>query len=196
MAPPYLQLRRLPHQALLSLQEVGAYRGDLPLSHRPNAQRCASSGHHEQEHRPDAAEPRAQQLDADAGQVRARRSSAGCGRFCGDRANLEQAPLCRCPTRVCAPKPLLWCRPRNIPRRPHDWKIRSACLKLHSRRVTALDFPPGSVNLVCSADKKGRIAVWDFEEARPHCRTRAPHACLIRACADTCALLTWTAFAT
>lgn len=67
---------------------------------------------------------------------------------------------------------LIPCRPRNIPRRPHDWKIRSACLKLHSRRVTALDFPPGSVNLVCSADKKGLVAVWDFDEAWPSATVR------------------------
>ena len=56
------------------------------------------------------------------------------------------------------------CRVRNVPRRPHTWRIRSACLKLHPRRVTALEFPPGSLNLVCSADKKGLIGVWDFDE--------------------------------
>ena len=59
------------------------------------------------------------------------------------------------------------CRPRNIPRRKHNWKIRSACQKLFTRRVTALEFPPGSTNLVCSADKKGHIGVWDFEEVLP-----------------------------
>lgn len=54
-----------------------------------------------------------------------------------------------------------------MPRRQVTWHIRSACLKLHSRRVTAVDFPPQSLNLVCSACKKGLISVWDFDEVFP-----------------------------
>lgn len=50
------------------------------------------------------------------------------------------------------------------PPRQVTWRIRSACLKLHTRRVTAVDFPPHSLNLVASACKKGLISVWDFEE--------------------------------
>eukprot|EP00892_Ulva_mutabilis_P011938 jgi/Ulvmu1/9116/UM005_0211.1 len=55
-------------------------------------------------------------------------------------------------------------RPMPVPRRAATWRIRSACLKLHQRRITAIDFPPHSLNLVASSCKKGLISVWDFEE--------------------------------
>lgn len=80
-----------------------------------------------------------------------------------------------------------------MPRRPDKWRIRSACLKLHQRRITAVDFPPASLNLACSACKKGLISVWDFDEVRsPAPPTRAlhssqPHTHRLHACMLTVA---------
>ena len=31
-----------------------------------------------------------------------------------------------------------------------------------------MDFPPRSMNLVTSADKRGQISVWDFEDMQEH----------------------------
>lgn len=82
-----------------------------------------------------------------------------------DQSNLHIHPVaCLHTAFICALERRHACRLRNLPRRPEQWRIRSACLKLHPRRVTALAFPPGSINLVCSADKKGLIGIWDFEE--------------------------------
>lgn len=47
----------------------------------------------------------------------------------------------------------------------HRWEIRSAVLKLHSRRVTCLEFHPTDDKLVLSGDKRGQIAVWDLDGA-------------------------------
>ncbi len=46
--------------------------------------------------------------------------------------------------------------------RPSHPQVSAAILKLHSRRVTALEFHPCKDNIVVSADKKGGIAAWDF----------------------------------
>jgi DNA damage-binding protein 2 len=45
------------------------------------------------------------------------------------------------------------------------WEIRSAVLKLHSRRVTCLEFHPTNDKIVLSGDKRGQIAVWDLDGA-------------------------------
>lgn len=55
---------------------------------------------------------------------------------------------------------------QTVPERQETWRIQSACLKLHQRRITCLAVPPATHNLVCSADKKGHLAIWDFDEVR------------------------------
>lgn len=37
-------------------------------------------------------------------------------------------------------------------------------LKLHSRRVACLEFHPRHPSLVVSGDKRGQVAVWDFDK--------------------------------
>lgn len=39
-------------------------------------------------------------------------------------------------------------------------------MRLHTKRVTCLEFVPASASLVMSCDKKGHIAIWDFDKAR------------------------------
>eukprot|EP00967_Tisochrysis_lutea_P028234 scaffold32838_cov16-Tisochrysis_lutea.AAC.1 len=41
-------------------------------------------------------------------------------------------------------------------------QVSAAIMKLHTRRVTVLEFHPQRENVVLSADKKGGIAAWDF----------------------------------
>ncbi|GAB4821800.1 hypothetical protein N2152v2_008846 [Parachlorella kessleri] len=54
---------------------------------------------------------------------------------------------------------------RCLPQLPkRQWRIEGAVLKLHSRRVTCLEFHPRNPSLVLSGDKKGQIAVWDFDK--------------------------------
>lgn len=45
-----------------------------------------------------------------------------------------------------------------------DWQLESAILKLHSRRSTSLEFHPVHNSIVFSGDKKGEIAMWNFEK--------------------------------
>ncbi|GJQ15006.1 hypothetical protein GpartN1_g6797.t1 [Galdieria partita] len=42
-------------------------------------------------------------------------------------------------------------------------QVGRAILRLHSRRVTALEFHPQQPNLVLSGDKRGGLALWNFE---------------------------------
>jgi len=44
------------------------------------------------------------------------------------------------------------------------WQLESAILKLHSRRSTCLEFHPVHNSIVFSGDKRGGIAVWNFEK--------------------------------
>lgn len=44
--------------------------------------------------------------------------------------------------------------------RSRRWQVEAAVLKLHSRRVTCLEFHPHHDHLVLSGDKKGQIAIW------------------------------------
>lgn len=44
------------------------------------------------------------------------------------------------------------------------WQVDAAVLKLHSRRTTCLEFHPTLDHLVLSGDKKGQIAVWDWQK--------------------------------
>ena len=47
---------------------------------------------------------------------------------------------------------------------PPLWRVSAAVLKLHSRRVTAMEFHPAKSNLIVSGDKKGQLAFWDCEK--------------------------------
>jgi DNA damage-binding protein 2 len=42
--------------------------------------------------------------------------------------------------------------------------VEAAILKLHTRRCCCLEFPPESDSIVISGDKKGHIAVWNFDQ--------------------------------
>ena len=44
------------------------------------------------------------------------------------------------------------------------WQVEAAVLKLLSRRCTCLEFHPTRDNIVLAGDKKGMIAVWDFDK--------------------------------
>ena len=44
---------------------------------------------------------------------------------------------------------------------PKRWRVTAAVLKLHSRRVTCLDFCPAKPSLLVSGDKRGQVAFWD-----------------------------------
>lgn len=46
----------------------------------------------------------------------------------------------------------------------NDWLVDAAVLKLHSRRCTCLEFHPTKDNIIVSGDKKGQVAIWDFEK--------------------------------
>ena len=42
--------------------------------------------------------------------------------------------------------------------------MEAAIYKLHTRRCCTLEFHPGRDSIVVSGDKKGGIAVWDFDK--------------------------------
>jgi hypothetical protein len=46
------------------------------------------------------------------------------------------------------------------------WQVEAAVLKLLSRRCTCLEFHPTRDNIVLAGDKKGMIAIWDFEKVK------------------------------
>lgn len=43
-------------------------------------------------------------------------------------------------------------------------KVDSAIIRLHSRRVTYLEFHPTKDNILISGDKRGQVGIWDFEK--------------------------------
>lgn len=43
-------------------------------------------------------------------------------------------------------------------------QVDSAIIKLHSRRITCLEFHPTKNNILMSGDKKGQIGIWDYEK--------------------------------
>lgn len=54
------------------------------------------------------------------------------------------------------------------------WQVEAAVLKLLTRRCTCLEFHPSRDNIVLAGDKKGMIAVWDFEKVkRDRCMLQA-----------------------
>jgi WD40 repeat protein len=44
------------------------------------------------------------------------------------------------------------------------YSLSGAILKLTSRRVTALAFPPDSDATVVAGDKRGQVAVWNIDD--------------------------------
>ena len=44
---------------------------------------------------------------------------------------------------------------------PKRWRVAAAVLKLHSRRVTCMEFCPAKPSLLVSGDKRGQVAFWD-----------------------------------
>jgi WD40 repeat protein len=46
---------------------------------------------------------------------------------------------------------------------PPDWRVCAAVLKLHSRRITALEWHPRRSTLLVSGDKRGQLAFWDSQ---------------------------------
>ena len=67
--------------------------------------------------------------------------------------------------------PVACCRLREVPfqQQQSQWQVDAAVLRLHSRRVTCLEFHPTKDNLVLSGDKKGQVAVWDHEKVTLPC---------------------------
>ncbi|KAK9811590.1 hypothetical protein WJX72_006636 [[Myrmecia] bisecta] len=55
-------------------------------------------------------------------------------------------------------------RKRELPMPHAGWQVDAAVLKLHSRRCTCLEFHPSKDNIVLSGDKKGQVAIWDFDK--------------------------------
>jgi WD40 repeat protein len=51
-----------------------------------------------------------------------------------------------------------------VPLRVPPYQVEAAILKLHTRRCCCLEFPPDSDSVVISGDKKGHIAVWNFDQ--------------------------------
>ena len=43
------------------------------------------------------------------------------------------------------------------------WRVEAAILRIHPRRITALEFAPWCDNVSVSADKRGYVAVWDHD---------------------------------
>ncbi|CAL8469557.1 g9098 [Coccomyxa elongata] len=78
---------------------------------------------------------------------------------------------CRQATGICSDGMLACVRQRELSGRrqdlhieQNDWLVDAAVLKLHSRRCTCLEFHPTKDNIVVSGDKKGQVAIWDFEK--------------------------------
>ncbi|CAM6030736.1 unnamed protein product [Sphagnum balticum] len=57
--------------------------------------------------------------------------------------------------------------------------VDSAVIRLHSRRVTYLEFHPTKDNLLISGDKKGQIGIWDFEKVFEKTVYDQIHTCLV-----------------
>eukprot|EP00249_Psilotum_nudum_P011683 c23318_g1_i1 orf=119-1795(+) len=56
-----------------------------------------------------------------------------------------------------------------------------AIIKLHSRRVTYIEFHPTKDNLLISGDKKGQVGIWDFERVFEKTVYTDIHTCLVNA---------------
>eukprot|EP00252_Welwitschia_mirabilis_P015135 TRINITY_DN3331_c0_g1_i1.p1 TRINITY_DN3331_c0_g1~~TRINITY_DN3331_c0_g1_i1.p1 ORF type:complete len:442 (+),score=81.33 TRINITY_DN3331_c0_g1_i1:614-1939(+) len=54
-----------------------------------------------------------------------------------------------------------------------------AIVKLHTRRVTNLEFHPTNNNLLISGDKRGHIAVWDYQKVDEKSVYETVHSCIV-----------------
>ncbi|GFR47465.1 hypothetical protein Agub_g9192, partial [Astrephomene gubernaculifera] len=76
-------------------------------------------------------------------------------------------------------------RPRQpvTPRRPHvpRYQVDAAILKLHTRRCCTLEFHPHHDSIVVSGDKKGALAVWNFDAVHDRTVYDTVHSCLANA---------------
>ncbi|GIM03293.1 hypothetical protein Vretimale_8052, partial [Volvox reticuliferus] len=66
------------------------------------------------------------------------------------------------------------------PRRPSmpPYQVEAAILKIHSRRCCALEFHPTNDSIVVSGDKKGALAVWNFDQVHDRTVYDTVHSCL------------------
>ncbi|KAJ7526860.1 hypothetical protein O6H91_16G025800 [Diphasiastrum complanatum] len=58
-------------------------------------------------------------------------------------------------------------------------RVDCAIIKLHSRRVTSLEFHPTKDNILISGDKKGQIGIWDFEKVYDKTVHGSIHSCIV-----------------
>lgn len=80
--------------------------------------------------------------------------------------------------------------PRRLSRAPVPpgrWQVSAAILKVHTRRCCCVEFHPHKDNLVVSGDKKGHIAIWNYEEVHERTTYSDIHFGLV----NTIAFLPW-----
>ncbi|XP_002979996.2 DNA damage-binding protein 2 [Selaginella moellendorffii] len=65
------------------------------------------------------------------------------------------------------------------PRLPIPNKVECGILKLHSRRVTCLEFHPTNDKLVISGDKKGQVGIWDYLKVYDKTVYETVHSCIV-----------------
>ncbi|MCO5570673.1 hypothetical protein L7F22_024400 [Adiantum nelumboides] len=58
-------------------------------------------------------------------------------------------------------------------------RVDCAIIKLHSRRVTYLEFHPTKDNILISGDKKGQVGIWDFEKVYEKIVYSSIHTCIV-----------------
>ncbi|KAH7283731.1 hypothetical protein KP509_34G021200 [Ceratopteris richardii] len=58
-------------------------------------------------------------------------------------------------------------------------RVDCAIIKLHSRRVTHLEFHPTKDNILISGDKKGQVGIWDFEKVYEKTVYSSIHTCIV-----------------
>ncbi|KAF3777410.1 DAMAGED DNA-BINDING 2 protein [Nymphaea thermarum] len=104
-----------------------------------------------------------------------------------------------CPHRV-APEHALVPTPRRNSKRPLDYvferqlrcnvptikprfvipnQVDCAIIRLHSRRVTCLEFHPTNNKILLSADKKGQLGIWDYNRVSEKTVYDSIHSCIL-----------------
>ncbi|KAI5064101.1 hypothetical protein GOP47_0020771 [Adiantum capillus-veneris] len=58
-------------------------------------------------------------------------------------------------------------------------RVDCAIIKLHSRRVTNLEFHPTKDNILISGDKKGQVGIWDYEKVYEKTVYNSIHTCIV-----------------
>mmetsp|Transcript_9398 Transcript_9398/g.28271 ORF Transcript_9398/g.28271 Transcript_9398/m.28271 type:complete len:589 (+) Transcript_9398:319-2085(+) len=69
-------------------------------------------------------------------------------------------------------------RTREVAPPVRRWQVDSALLKLFPRRITCLQFHPWRDDVVLAADKKGSVALWDFQKVTER-TVYKPHTAII-----------------